>query len=76
MSRVTFLGCVREAARQPGLVREFDRLAGTHLSKIAERSPLDAMIDEATGRDREAILKFLDFVYECVYTRLPPEITA
>lgn len=74
--RVTFADCVMTAAATPELVEQFDRLTGHHLSKLDHRSGLDAMIDEATGRDRAAILDFLDFVWDCVYTRLPPEAVA
>jgi len=73
--RVTFWDCVREAARQPGFVELFDRLTGHHLAQLAKRSPLDAMIDEATGRDREEVIAFLAFVWETVYTRLPADVT-
>ena len=70
---MTFWECVSVCASQPSLVAEFDRLSGHHLSTIAGRSPLDMMIDEATGRDRAAIEQFLEFVWDCVWIRLPPE---
>ena len=67
---LTFGDCLAAAARQPELVREFDRLAGTHLSTLDSRRPIDAMIDEASGRDREAVLKFAAFVFDAVYLPL------
>lgn len=70
---MTFGECVIECARTPAFVREFDRLAGTHLSSMGTRQPIEAMVDEATGRDREAMRMFLSFVWEFVYTRIPEE---
>lgn len=65
-----FLACVAQCANTPELVAEFDRLSGTHLATLSQRSPLEAMIDEATGRDAEALEAFLSFVWEFVYTPL------
>jgi hypothetical protein len=62
---VTLDECILHCARVPALVAEFDRLSGTHLSK--PRSALDAMIDEATGRDDEALAKFCAFVTEYIW---------
>jgi hypothetical protein len=74
--RVSYAECLSVASRTPALVAEFDRLAGTHLSALGRRSPLDAMIDEATGRDREALARWMAFVYECVWCRLPEDVRA
>jgi hypothetical protein len=52
------------------LLAEFDRLRGTHLSTLHRRAPIDAMIDEATGRDKEAVLVFAAFVYDFIYLPL------
>jgi hypothetical protein len=62
---VTLDECILYCLQQPDLVAEFDRLSGTHLSK--PRSALDAMIDEATGRDAEALLAFAAFVAACIW---------
>jgi hypothetical protein len=70
---MTFIGCLMQCLDTPELVREFDRLNGTHLGTVATRSPLDAAIDEATGRDKAALDQFAAFVYEFVWTRLPPD---
>lgn len=64
--------CIHCASNQE-LVREFDRLNGTNLSEIGRRSPIAAMIDEATGRDADTMRKFMTFVYECVVCRLNPQ---
>ena len=67
---MTYWECVMQCAAVPSFVAEFDRLSGHHLSTLAARSPLDMMIDEACGRDREAIMAFLAYVYEFVWTRI------
>ena len=73
---VTFRQVVDECARTPEFVEQFDRLTGHHLSTLTKRTSLDAMIDEATGRDRLAMLGFVVFVDEMVWSRLPEEIKA
>ena len=69
-SGLTFIECVSVCAGQRGLIKEFDRLTGHHLSTIGTRRPLDSLIDEATGRDDEAFAAFIEFVWDCVWTRL------
>lgn len=64
---MTFQECVLHCAGVPELVREFDRLSGTHLSKVGRRSGLDALIDDATGRDDEALAKFTAFVFAYIW---------
>lgn len=64
---MTFEECVNVCAGTRELVREFDRLAGTHLSEIGRRAPIHAMIDEASGRDAAAFRKFVAFVAEFVW---------
>lgn len=68
---MTFFECVSVALNDHDLLAQFDRLNGTHLSTIPSRAPIDAMIDEATGRDHAAMQEFVTFVYEYVWTRLP-----
>ena len=62
--------CIMMAADTPELVKEFDRLYGTHLSTMGKRSPLEAMIDESSGRDAEAMTKFVAFVAAYIYLPL------
>jgi len=64
-----FLRCLHEAAATPELVREFDRLSGTNLARRG--TPLDLMIDDATGRTDDALGQFVTFVREAIYERLP-----
>ena len=67
---MTFEECVLLCSKNTDLVREFDRLAGTHLSTFSKRLPLDRMIDESTGRDKDAMSKFVVFVFETVWMRI------
>lgn len=71
MIAVTFRDTLDMCAANPEFVAQFDRLTGHNLSEIGKRAPLDAMIDEATGRDRMALLAFVIFVDEVVWSRLP-----
>lgn len=64
---MTFIDCVLECASVPEFVAEFDRLSGTHLSKVGQRSGLDALIDESTGRDNDAMQKFTAFVFAYIW---------
>jgi len=63
--------CIREALNQPELLEQFDRLNETHLSK--RRSPLEQMIDEATGYpgfSEKEMRHFFDFVRDYVWKPL------
>ena len=44
---VTFETCVRECLKNDSFMREFDRLTGCHLA--ADRTPIETLIDKATG---------------------------
>jgi len=56
---VTFIDCL-EAAVRSDLVKEWERLSG---KKLVARSPLDKMIDEATGYSNG---EYRDFITEQV----------
>lgn len=62
------LVCLRESARDPELVAEFDRLTGSNLSRHG--TALDLMIDDSTGRTEAGVKEFVEFVREFVYERL------
>lgn len=66
---VTFLDCVNAAAGQPGLVREFERLH--NLSR--GRTPIERMVDEATGFGDHYAQTFLTFVRRAIWETLPPQ---
>lgn len=56
-------------------VAEFNRLAGTRIGRSSSPSPIASLVDEATGyrdlKEREELIKFLAFVHETVWKRLP-----
>ncbi len=66
---MTFEGCVAVAAANKELVAEFDRLNGSNLSR--KGLAIELAVDDATGRTEDDVRKFIDFVWECIYTRLP-----
>jgi hypothetical protein len=66
---MTFEDVLMECAGTPEFVREFNRLTGFALDEA--RTPIDRMVDEATGRERAALGAFTMFVYECVWLTLP-----
>ena len=71
---VTFDQCVWVAYGTPDLLREFDRLNGTNLS--GRGAPIELAIDEASGRLHDDLRRFVEFVDEYVWQRLPPEARA
>lgn len=65
---VDFLKVLMECVINNELIAEFDRLKGYNLSMSG--TPIELMIDKATGREQEAVESFIDFVYEDIYLRL------
>ena len=65
---------VHECLGNEEFVREFDRFAGTHIGG-KPRDPMMILVDRATGFDElkttNDYKKFVAFVYETVWTRLP-----
>ena len=81
MSQVTFLDCLREAVNNAELVSNYNRLTGEHLGESAKRSPIERLVDQATGHNKaiqdeemQAMRKFADFVKDVVWDRLPIDI--
>lgn len=66
-----FLRCADEAIGTPELVENFNRLYGASLG--ARRSPLDAMVDKATGKQADDMRAFTRFIHDGIYLRLPDE---
>lgn len=66
-----FIDCLMMAIHWPGFVEEYDRLEGSHLAQLARRSPIDQMVDEATGYANAEVVKFIKFVKEEVWDRYP-----
>jgi hypothetical protein len=69
-----FQKCLGNAISEPGLLKNFDRLNATSLSTLHLKSPIDRLIDEATGHQEESLRKFLKFVYTTIYLALPDEV--
>lgn len=66
---MTFLDYVNTCLGNRELLIEFDRLRGTNLSEIGCASPINSMIDEATGRNEDSMAKFVEFVYDAIWCR-------
>ena len=80
---MTFEECLRECLMNQELVKEFDRLQGTHLMSLVRdtRAPIVRMIDKATGyqevldrQHHEDMQKFITFAYEYIWSRLAIEM--
>jgi hypothetical protein len=71
---VTFIDCVLYCAGNREMVHHFDRLRGTNLS--LRGGGLALAIDQATGRLDHDLALFIEFVWDCVWTRLPPDTFA
>ena len=69
----TFPECVFAAAGKPALLREFDRLHGTHLAGPGALSPIERLVDETTGKHEADAVLFFRFVYRHVYLLLGGE---
>lgn len=67
---MTFPECVQHCAAVPEFVAEFDRLSGTEVGRIGRKAPIDALIDEATGREEDDLRQFTAFVFAYVWVPL------
>ncbi len=72
-----FLEVVHYCLREPAFIKGFNRLTGSTLGED-NRVPIERAIDKATGYDQELSLtdkenmgRFICFVWETVWTRLP-----
>ncbi len=76
---MNFAEACAEAAVMPEFVKQYNRLTGNNLHFSKPRSPIESMVDSATGYkgfDEEEMRKFADFFYEFVWSRLPDEYFA
>lgn len=62
---VTFLDCLDTCIHEREFIAQWERLSG---KKLLPTSPLDRMIDEATGYNMVVMGEFADFVYEFVFS--------
>lgn len=73
---MTFHDVIVECAMTPELVKQFNRLTGCSLDFRDRRTPIERMVDQATGNPfsfsvkREEVHKFIAFVFECIWLPL------
>lgn len=60
-----FESVLRQCAATPEFVAEFDRLTGSNLSR--KGSPINIMVDDASGKTDADAGKFVEFVREFVF---------
>lgn len=63
-----FVACALATIDAEGMLEEFDRLFDTTL--VSRKSPIERMIDKATGKLDTDMLKLMHFVAEYVYLPL------
>lgn len=75
---MTFYDCLMDCAKNQEFVDQFNRLTGCKVGVASIRSPLDAMIDQATGYQEtldkqmdDDLRAFVKFCHEVVWSRLP-----
>lgn len=69
---ITFIDCLQACLMNSEFVQQWERLWG---KKLTNASPLDRMIDAATGYDLAVMGEFADAVYQYVFCTLPVERT-
>ncbi len=57
-----FLGFADFAIENPDIVKAFEEETGVMLASIVNCSPIERMIDDATGRKDEMLRSFLDWL--------------
>ena len=82
---MTFEDCVIECCMRPEFIKQYDRLQGSNLARILipqpdKRSPIERMIDKATGYDKvltnideqahKEMAEFIGFIFEVVWLPL------
>jgi hypothetical protein len=61
---IPFIECLNMCLYNQEFVAQWERLSG---KKLLAKSPIDRMIDEATGYDMAVMREFADFVYDVVF---------
>lgn len=64
-----FKFCVHESFKNKELLKQFDRLQGTSLSKKG-LSPIEIEIDKITGKQDDDMKKFIKFVDQYIFQPL------
>ncbi|WP_322997158.1 hypothetical protein [Castellaniella sp.] len=63
-----FIACLNEAINTPELIRQHDRLYGSTL--MSRATPIERMVDKATGKTVDDMRAFVEFVHRCIYLTL------
>ena len=66
-----FILCVRTVFDNDEIVQQFNRLRGCSINKPV--SPMEQLVDNATGKLDHDIVKFVEFVQDCIWERLDPQ---
>lgn len=64
-STISFRDCVFATVAEPEFLKEYDRLRGTSFAGTA--SPIERMVDEATGRFKEDCSHLIGFIFTHVW---------
>lgn len=62
-----WLGCVHWAIGDDSIRKLFKEDTGYDVTSLVGRSPIEEMVDQATGRDREVLIRFCDWVTENIW---------
>lgn len=60
---MTFEACLLETVKTPELYEQFCRLKGFK----KPTAPIERIVDEATGHEKEIVRQYAQFVFEYVY---------
>lgn len=66
-----FMVCLHEAISTPELVQSFDRLYGATL--MSRATSIEHAVDRATGKARDDMRAFVEFVHRYIYLALADE---
>lgn len=72
---MTFSDCVITASQTPKFLEQFNRLTGRHLGEQLARSPIEQLVDSATGTNGDAqqsddVRAFVGFCHEYIWLPL------
>ena len=64
--------CLLTALANEELIQQFDRLTGGNLQ--GQGTPIDRMIDQATGRNEKDMESFIAFIKEFIYQPISKDV--
>jgi len=62
-----WLSCVSASSGVEGITKAFKEDTGIDIAVLVNRSPIEKMIDEATGLDKEIVVKWCDWVTKNIW---------